>query len=178
MYSNHIACRIRQAAILFSLAFGVVLISDAAAQAQYREPRKVRVYTTVITDTRDDDRDRDYDRDRDGDYYRDRDYNRSGRNRRVYNTREYTNEGMTVAEQYGYEDGLNDGADAGRERDAYHPENSGDWQKGTNGYEDRFGNKKAYRQAYREAYLEGYRDGYYRYTRRTYTNSRNYRKRY
>jgi hypothetical protein len=173
MYSNHIPGKIRRAAILLSLAFGFVLISDIATQAQYREPRKVRVYTTIITD------DRDYERDRrDRSYDRDRDYDRNGRNRRVYNTREYTDEGMTVAEQYGYEDGLNDGADAGRERDAYHPENSGDWQKGTNGYEDRFGNKKAYRQAYREAYLEGYRDGYYRYTRRTYTNAENFRKRY
>jgi hypothetical protein len=145
-------------AIILSLAFGVVLISDISAQAQYREARKVRVYTTIVDD--------------------ERDYDRNRRNRRVYNTREYTNEGMTVAEQYGYEDGLEDGADAGRERDAYHPENSGDWQKGTNGYEDRFGSKKAYRQAYREAYLEGYREGYRRYTRRTYTNAENYRKRY
>jgi hypothetical protein len=151
-------------AIILSLAFGFVLISDISAQAQYREQRTVRVYTTTVTNDR---YDRDYERER----------SRRG-SRRVYTTREYTDEGMNVAEQYGYEDGLIDGADAGRERDAYHPENSGDWQKGTNGYEDRFGNKKAYRQAYREAYLEGYREGYYRYTRRTYTNAQNYRKRY
>jgi hypothetical protein len=135
-------------AIILSLAFGVVLISDISAQAQYRKSRQTRVYIT-----RED-------------------------SRGYYNTREYTNEGMNVAEQYGYEDGLQDGADAGRERDAYHPENSGDWQKGTNGYEDRFGSKKAYRQAYRESYLEGYREGYRRYTGRTYTNARNFRKRY
>lgn len=154
MYSNHIANNIKRMAIILSLAFGVVLISDISAQAQYRKSRQTRVY--II---REDSRDyREYPRD--------------------YTTREYTNEGMTVAEQYGYEDGLQDGADAGRERDAYHPENSGDWQKGTNGYEDRFGSKKAYRQAYREAYLEGYREGYRRYTRRTYTNAENYRKRY
>ncbi|HEX9962947.1 MAG TPA: hypothetical protein VGB00_18585 [Pyrinomonadaceae bacterium] len=154
MYSNHIVNNIKRMAIILSLAFGVVLISDISAQAQYRKSRQTRVY--II---RDDSRyDREYPRD--------------------YTTREYTNEGMTVAEQYGYEDGLEDGADAGRERDAYHPENSGDWQKGTNGYEDRFGSKKAYRQAYREAYLEGYREGYRRYTRRTYTNAENFRKRY
>jgi hypothetical protein len=154
MYSINIVNNIKRMAIILSLAFGVVLISDISAQAQYRKNRQTRVY--II---RDDSRgDREYSRD--------------------YTTREYTNEGMTVAEQYGYEDGLNDGADAGRERDAYHPENSGDWQKGTNGYEDRFGSKKAYRQAYREAYLEGYREGYRRYTRRTYTNAENFRKRY
>jgi hypothetical protein len=156
MYSNHIVNNIKRMAIILSLAFGVVLISDITAQAQYRKSRQTRVY--II---RDDDS---------------RDYRRN--DSRTYNTREYTDEGMNVAEQYGYEDGLQDGADAGRERDAYHPENSGDWQKGTNGYEDRFGSKKAYRSAYREAYLEGYREGYYRYSRRTYTNAENYRKRY
>ncbi|HEX8368056.1 MAG TPA: hypothetical protein VF604_05910 [Pyrinomonadaceae bacterium] len=147
MYSINILSNIKRMAIILSLAFGVVLISDISAQAQYRKSRQTRVYIS-----------REYSRD--------------------YNTREYTDEGMNVAEQYGYEDGLQDGADAGRERDAYHPENSGDWQKGTNGYEDRFGSKKAYRQAYREAYLEGYREGYRRYTGRTYTNARNYRKSY
>ena len=138
MYSNHILSNIKKTALLLSLIFGVVLISNTSAQAQYRSNRQNGVYTT----------------------------------------RDYTDEGAQVAEQYGYEDGLNDGADAGRERDAYHPENSGDWQKGTNGYEDRFGNKKAYKQSYREAYLQGYRDGYKKYTNRTYTNARNYRKRY
>lgn len=147
MYSNNILNNVKRMAIILSLAFGVVLISDTTARAQYRTNTEVRVYTR-------------------------------SENRRVYNTREYTNEGMNVAEQYGYEDGLKDGADAGRERDAYHPENSGDWQKGTNGYEDRFGSKKAYRQAYRDAYLEGYREGYHRYTQRSYTNSKNFRKRY
>ena len=103
---------------------------------------------------------------------------RNTRQTNVYTTDQYTNEGGQVAEQYGYEDGYNDGADAGRERDAYHPENSGDWQKGTNGYEDRFGSKRAYKQSYRAAYLQGYKDGYKRYTNKTYTNARNYRKRY
>jgi hypothetical protein len=103
---------------------------------------------------------------------------RYNRQNNTYYSNEYNNEGNQVARQYGYEDGFEDGADAGRERDAYHPENSGDWQKGTNGYEDKFGNKRVYKQAYRSAYLQGYRDGYKQYTNRTYTNSRNYRKRY
>ncbi|HEY0427265.1 MAG TPA: hypothetical protein VGC76_05625 [Pyrinomonadaceae bacterium] len=138
MYSN-IFNIVKKTAILLSLAFGIVLISDTTSQAQQNR------------------------------------YNRQGR---VYTTDEYTDEGSQVAQQYGYEDGYQDGLDAGRERDAYHPENSGDWQKGTNGYEDRFGNKRVYKQAYRSAYLEGYKDGYKRYTNRTYTNARNYRKRY
>lgn len=105
--------------------------------------------------------------------------NRYYRNDRQYKVYTYENgsEGTQAARQYGYEDGFEDGADAGRERDAYHPENSGDWQKGTNGYEDKFGNKKLYKQSYRSAYLKGYKDGYKKYTNRIYTNAQNYRKR-
>lgn len=103
---------------------------------------------------------------------------RNNRQNKVYYSNAYTGEGTLAARQYGYEDGFEDGADAGRERDAYHPENSGDWQKGTNGYEDKFGNKKLYKQAYRAAYLKGYQDGYKQYTNRIYTNARNFRKRY
>ena len=137
MYSFNI----KKTAILLSLVFGFVLISDTSAQAQSR------AYSNNS---------------RSGSYY----------------SNDYESEGMQVARQYGYEDGLEDGADAGRERDAYHPENSGDWQKGTNGYEDRFGSKKAYKQAYREAYLQGYKEGYKQYSDRIYTNERNFRKRY
>ena len=141
MYSINILKNIKRTAILLSLAFGFVLISDITAQAQKRDYR----------------------------------YNRQTN---VYYDNEYTSEGTKVAQQYGYEDGFIDGRDAGKERDAFHPENSGDWQKGTNGYEDRFGSKKLYRRVYRQAYLQGYEDGYRQYTNRTYTNSRNYRKRY
>ena len=139
MYSINI-CKIKKTAILLSLVFGFVLISDTAVQAQNR-------------------------------------YYRNNRQHKVY-INDYRSEGTEAARQYGYEDGFEDGADAGRERDAYHPENSGDWQKGTNGYEDKFGNKKLYKQAYRSAYLQGYKDGYSRYTNRYYTNARNFRKRY
>jgi hypothetical protein len=76
------------------------------------------------------------------------------------------------AREIGYRDGFKDGAQAGHERDRYHPQNSGDWQKGTNGYEDRYGSKSAYKSAYRESYLRGYREGYDRNDNRG--NRRNY----
>lgn len=87
----------------------------------------------------------------------------------------YRNNALNVARQYGYRDGLNDGADAAREGDRFHPQNSGDWQKGTNGYEDRFGSKSAYKSAYREAYMQGYREGFNRVNNRGY--NRNYNRR-
>lgn len=65
-----------------------------------------------------------------------------------------------IASDYGYRDGWIDGKDAGMERDAYHPQNSGDFQKATNGYEDTFGSKRVYRLAYRSAYLKGYSHGF------------------
>ena len=96
--------------------------------------------------------------------YRDNRYSR--RDNREYNNyygyNSYGYNTADIARKYGYQDGLNDGADASREGDRYHPRNSGDWQKGTNGYESRFGSKSAYKQAYRQAYLEGYNAGYQR----------------
>jgi len=75
-----------------------------------------------------------------------------------------------IASDYGYRDGYIDGRDAGMERDNYNPENSGDFQKATNGYEDDFGPKDLYRQAYRSAYLRGYDAGF-----RTVAQSQTYR---
>jgi len=96
--------------------------------------------------------------------------NRGWRNDRY--ERDYRFDALSVVRQIGYRDGLNDGRDAAREGDRYHPQNSGDWQKGTNGYEDRFGSKSAYKSAYRAAYVEGYQAGFNRngrgYARRNY----------
>jgi hypothetical protein len=107
-----------------------------------------------------------------------RGYDRNDRyNGRYDNNYRYT--ALDVARQNGYRDGLNDGADAAREGDRFHPQNSGDWQKGTNGYEDRFGSKNAYRSAYRDAYLQGYRAGFDRVRdRRGNYNNRSYRRNY
>jgi hypothetical protein len=95
--------------------------------------------------------------------YRDDRYSRRD-NRDYNNYYGYNSYGSAadIARKYGYQDGLNDGADAAREGDSYHPQNSGDWQKGTNGYESRYGSKGAYKQAYREAYVQGYNAGYQR----------------
>ena len=78
-----------------------------------------------------------------------------------------------IASDYGYKDGFYDGYQAGMERDTYHPENSGDFQKATNGYEDDFAPKYLYREAYRTAYLRGYDSGWRSVAqRRTYRISR------
>ena len=68
--------------------------------------------------------------------------------------------GQRIAREYGERDGFQDGKEAALEADEYHPENSGDYQKASEGYEDAFGDKSAYKDSYREAYLRGYRAGF------------------
>jgi hypothetical protein len=65
-----------------------------------------------------------------------------------------------IAGNFGYRDGFEDGQEAALEGDLYHPENSGDYQKATEGYEDEFGDKDVYKDSYRSSYLAGYRAGF------------------
>ena len=65
-----------------------------------------------------------------------------------------------IAGGFGYRDGFEDGQDAALEGDVFHPENSGDYAKATEGYEDEFGHKDVYKDSYRNSYLAGYRAGF------------------
>jgi len=65
-----------------------------------------------------------------------------------------------IAAGFGYRDGFEDGKEAALEGDVFNPENSGDYQKATEGYEDSFGDKDVYKDGYRSSYLEGYRAGF------------------
>ena len=88
--------------------------------------------------------------------YRDRDY---GRN---YPST-YGNQMYRVAQDYGYRDGVNKGAEDARDGDRYEPQRASDYKKATNGYDSDFRNKDAYKQAYRDAFVRGYDEGYNRY---------------
>jgi hypothetical protein len=67
---------------------------------------------------------------------------------------------QTIAGSYGFRDGFEDGREAALERDEFHPENSGDFRKATEGYEDEYGDKDVYKAAYRNTYLQGYAEGF------------------
>jgi hypothetical protein len=67
---------------------------------------------------------------------------------------------QSIARDFGYRDGFEDGQEAALEGDTFHPENSGDYKKATEGYEDDFGDKDVYKSAYRGSYLDGYRAGF------------------
>jgi hypothetical protein len=102
--------------------------------------------------------------------YRDRDY---GRDR---SSRSYGNQMYRIAQDYGYRDGVNRGAEDARDRDRYAPEKAGDYKKATNGYDSDFRNKEGYKQAYRDAFRRGYDEGYNRYGYNNNRNNRNNRR--
>jgi hypothetical protein len=102
--------------------------------------------------------------------YRDRDY---GRNR---SSRSYENQMYRVAQDYGYRDGINKGAEDARDRDRYNPERSNEYKKATNGYDSDYRNKEGYKQAYRDAFQHGYDEGYNRYGYNDNRNNRNNRR--
>src|SRR2546427_5009694 len=113
MNSNRLQNKIGRVMLIFSLLFGIAIISSMKAQAQYPWPGDRQ-------DRRDRDRDYRRDRDRDRDYRRDRDRNRDnrdyGRDNRGYgrDNRGYGRGGdgdnYEIAQKQGYQDGVNNRA--------------------------------------------------------------------
>ena len=87
------------------------------------------------------------DRDRDGD--RDDGYGRG-----------YRDYGFNAAKQYGYQDGINDGAADRRTGHSFRPGHDNNYKHADRGYDSRFGNKNEYKAYYRQAYEQGYQQGY------------------
>ena len=67
-----------------------------------------------------------------------------------------------VAEDQGYRDGIDHGAEHAREGKRYDPQSARHYKDGDNGYRSGYGNKDQYRQVYRESFLRGYDEGYRR----------------
>jgi len=91
-----------------------------------------------------------YDRARERDYRYDG-YDRYGRN---------ASYAARVAQERGYEDGLNRGERDGRKRDRFDVTRDGKYRDGDHGYKSSYGPRSEYVRAYRRAFEEGYRDGY------------------
>jgi hypothetical protein len=148
--------------LALSLLFGIVIMSNSTAQAQYPWGRDNQ-------ERRDGDRNGDYRRDRNGDYRRNRDRNRNDRYRRsdrYGRNGDYANYGYNVyqiAENQGYQDGLNTGANDARQGQSYNPERSHYYKNATYGYNSSYGRKDDYKQAYRNGFGRGYDEGFQRY---------------
>lgn len=68
---------------------------------------------------------------------------------------------MDRARQFGYDDGLSDGANDRRTGYSFRLKRYDNYKKADRGYGPRFGSKEKYRQSYRQSYERGYRRGYY-----------------
>jgi hypothetical protein len=140
MNSHHLQNKIGKGILVFSLLFGIAMVSSMTAQAQYpgypggqdRQDRR--------------DRNRDNRRDRDN-----RGYGRGGYN--VYQ----------IAQDQGYQAGVSTGASDAQRGQNYDPQRSHYYRNATYGYNSSYGNREAYKQAYRNGFLSGYREGFQRY---------------
>lgn len=106
---------------------------------------------------------RGYRGDRDGDHDRD-DYGNGGYGRGGYGG----GYGLNAARQYGYQDGLNDGARDARTGHSNRPNQGSNYRHADRGYIPTYGNREYYKQAYREAYYNAYEQGYNGSYRRRY----------
>jgi hypothetical protein len=139
MNSNHLQNKIGRVVLVFSLLFGIAMVTSLTAQAQYpgypggqdRQDRR--------------DRNRDNRRDRDN-----RGYGRGGYN--VYQ----------IAQDQGYQAGLSTGASDSQRGQSYDPQRSHYYRNATYGYNSSYGNREAYKQAYRNGFLRGYQEGFRR----------------
>lgn len=67
-----------------------------------------------------------------------------------------------IAQDQGYRDGVDQGADHARNGKHYDPEGTHQYKNATTGYRSEYGNKDAYKQAYRDSFRRGYDEGYRR----------------
>jgi len=99
-----------------------------------------------------------------GGYYgngRDRDWDHDGdRDRGGYGRGGYGGYGLNAARQYGYQDGINDGARDRRTGHSNRPTQDSNYKHADHGYSSSYGDKNYYKQAYRQAYENGYQQGY------------------
>ena len=100
-----------------------------------------------------------YRNDRDGDGDRD-DRGRGGWGSGRGGNGSYGGYGANSARQYGYQDGINDGARDRRSGHSNRPTQDSNYKHADHGYSSSFGDKNYYKQSYRQAYESGYQQGY------------------
>lgn len=78
-----------------------------------------------------------------------------------------------VAQEQGYRDGTQRGAEDARNGDRYNPEGSSQYRNADRGYRDEYGNREEYRRVYRDAFRRGYDESYRRDDRGVYNRGGN-----
>ncbi|MBS1793797.1 MAG: hypothetical protein JSS81_08080 [Acidobacteria bacterium] len=163
MIKENLKRNLKRAGLLFSIFFGLMILTGINVNAQYNrdDDNYRRDRRDDRRDRRDDRRDR---RDRDRDY--NGGYNNGGYNNGGYNNNYGYGYMYRIAQQNGYRDGYNKGIEEYREGDRYNPEDTRPYRNGTNGYDRSMGSKDQYKQIYRQAFLQGFRQGYGQYNNR------------
>lgn len=67
-----------------------------------------------------------------------------------------------AAQEQGYRDGLNQGAEHARDGKRYDPQGTRRYKNADEGYRSEYGNKDEYRRVYRDSFVRGYEEGYRR----------------
>lgn len=72
----------------------------------------------------------------------------------------YGGYGANAAQQYGYQDGVNDGRNDRATGHSFRPTHDSNYKHADRGYDPRFGYVNQYKASYRQAYEQGYQQGY------------------
>ena len=149
MQSSQFKNKIKGAGLAFSLFLGIGAVSVVSAQAQYPQYPNDQYRQN-----------RDYDRDQ---YNRNRDYRRGRRQNRGND--DYPNWGGSfqlrqTALNAGYNNGIEEGRQDRQRRERFEFRDEGDFQKATEDYSSRLGDRELYRRYFREAFSRGYDAGY------------------
>jgi hypothetical protein len=142
--------KLKGAGLAFSLLLGIGAASSITAQAQYPQYPNDQYRQN-----------RDYN-DRD-DQSRNRDYRRGRRQNRWGD--DYPNWGGTfqlrqTALNAGYNNDMEEGRKDRQRRERFEYRDEGDFQKATEDYSSRLGDRELYRAYFREAFKRGYENGY------------------
>lgn len=76
-----------------------------------------------------------------------------------------------VAQDQGYNDGYQKGAEDARDGDRYNAQGTSQYKNADRGYRSEYGNREEYRRAYRDAFVRGYDEGYRRQGGGVYDNN-------
>jgi hypothetical protein len=159
MKYSYLKARIGGAVLTLSLLFGIGLATTQTAQAQWgRNNDQYR-------------RNRDYEREqrrREREYRREQQrQEREARRYGGYGNNGYGNDrygGYSDARQTALNAGYNNGIEEGRKDrsrgERYEFRDEGDYQKATEDYNSRFGDREMYRRYFRQGFENGYRAGY------------------
>ncbi|HTI39483.1 MAG TPA: hypothetical protein VL484_18115 [Vicinamibacterales bacterium] len=78
----------------------------------------------------------------------------------------YGNDVRSIAYNNGYQEGLNHGEQAARDRHAYDMQREKDYRNADEGYRSEYGNKDLYRDEFRRGFAQGYQEAYARFDNR------------